>query len=163
MSALLVLVTAALLAPLTTARVKRTDAILTHEDGAVYRGDQNEAGQKHGVGRYTWKDGSYYDGQWKNDEREGKGKYTYPSGGVYDGEWKDSKPHGNGTYTWFVTLRACGRPPLRCSLQGSVRAHTVAADSKIRAALCCTLLCLWCCFRSSCIRWSQAGWQHSSR
>eukprot|EP01043_Picozoa_sp_COSAG02_P001747 COSAG02_NODE_37_length_48203_cov_57.745708_31_plen_141_part_00 len=107
MSSLLVLVTAALLAPLAVARVKRTDATLTHEDGAVYRGDQNEAGEKHGTGRYTWKDGSYYDGQWKNDEREGMGKYTYPSGGVYDGEWKDSKPHGNGTYTWFVDSLRC--------------------------------------------------------
>lgn len=110
------LLTAALLAPVSLARVKRTEAILTHEDGAVYRGEQNAEGQKHGVGRYTWKDGSFYDGEWKNGERDGVGMYTYPSGGVYEGEWKDSKPHGKGNYTWCVAA-LCLVPGPCCSLR----------------------------------------------
>jgi hypothetical protein len=73
-----------------------------HEDGAVYSGEFNDASppQKHGPGRYTWPDDSYYDGMWQNDERDGMGLYRYPSGATYDGAWKKNQPNGHGTYTW---------------------------------------------------------------
>ena len=58
-------------------------------------------GKKHGFGRYTWPDGTYYDGEWRHEKKHGRGKYTYPNGrGEYDGEWKDDKQHGKGVYTW---------------------------------------------------------------
>ena len=40
-----------------------------------------------GYGRYTWVDGSKYDGYWKNGKREGEGTNEYANGDVYKGQW----------------------------------------------------------------------------
>ena len=32
--------------------------------------------------------------------KNGKGKYTFKDGGIYDGEWKDGKYDGKGKYTF---------------------------------------------------------------
>jgi hypothetical protein len=57
----------------------------------------------HGKGKYTYADGSVYEGEWRNNMKNGKGKYISVSGSVYEGEWKDDKMHGKGKYTYACT------------------------------------------------------------
>ncbi len=49
-----------------------------------------------GKGKYTWPDGTVYDGDWKDDIKNGEGKSTYPDGIVYEGDFKDGKMNGKG-------------------------------------------------------------------
>ena len=65
-----------------------------------------------GYGKYdkwTYLDGTVYEGEWKDGNYHGQGKMTWSylllrlfgieSDVVYEGEWKDSKMHGQGKYT----------------------------------------------------------------
>ena len=54
-----------------------------------------------GYYKQTYRNG-YYEGYFVNDQRHGKGKYTWKNGEMYDGEWKNGKMSGQGTayYTW---------------------------------------------------------------
>ena len=45
----------------------------------------------HGYGVYTYSDGRKYEGYYANDKREGQGKYKWKNGTIYDGEWKDGR------------------------------------------------------------------------
>lgn len=42
-----------------------------------------------GIGRYTWGNGGYYEGEWMDNKRNGRGKEVWTSGSVYDGLWKE--------------------------------------------------------------------------
>ena len=44
------------------------------KDGSGYVGAYR-AGKKHGFGKYSWVDGSYYEGSFCNDNIEGQGTY----------------------------------------------------------------------------------------
>ena len=78
---------------------------------------------KHGVGVFTWADGSKYEGNFKDDQFNGDGEYKRADGKHYKGKYKavflnplcininDVKPliqvrgnkglmHGQGEYTW---------------------------------------------------------------
>ena len=63
----------------------------------------------HGFGKETKKDGSIYEGEWKDGYRHGQGSLTLPDGDKYVGEWKDDVPwngtecdkDGNVTATWL--------------------------------------------------------------
>jgi antitoxin component YwqK of YwqJK toxin-antitoxin module len=47
-------------------------------------------GMRHGKGKFFYKEGSYYDGEWKNNKMHGFGTLYYPDGCIaYQGEWKD--------------------------------------------------------------------------
>ncbi len=54
--------------------------------------------QPEGEGRYTWPDGSVYEGSWMSGQKHGWGKYSWPSGATYLGEWKNGALHGYGTF-----------------------------------------------------------------
>eukprot|EP00958_Prasinococcus_capsulatus_P004817 scaffold443_cov527-Prasinococcus_capsulatus_cf.AAC.5 len=45
-------------------------------------------GVSEGLGRYIWKDGNQYNGQWMAGCMEGKGTFVWACGERYDGEWK---------------------------------------------------------------------------
>lgn len=51
-----------------------------------------------GYGIYTWQDGRYYVGNYKNDKKEGYGVYRWADGRVYLGNWLQGKQDGIGTY-----------------------------------------------------------------
>ena len=79
-----------------------------------------------GSGRFTFSDGSYYEGEWKetngiksrdgmgtitcgpesytgswvNDAMEGDGTYTFASGAVYSGSFAQNKFNGSGKYQY---------------------------------------------------------------
>lgn len=52
---------------------------------------------RHGMGKETLPDGSYYEGHWEHDKPEGKGIMVYPGGDVrYEGHFRHGLPHGQG-------------------------------------------------------------------
>ena len=51
-----------------------------------------------GVGKCTWADGSYYEGEWKNNVRDGNGKYICDEY-EYAGQWVQDMRHGRCKYT----------------------------------------------------------------
>ncbi|HEX2967630.1 MAG TPA: hypothetical protein VHO46_00905 [Bacteroidales bacterium] len=58
-----------------------------------YRG-QFVKGLPQGIGKYIWKDGSTFEGEWKKGVRDGEGVYTIKTSGrdsVVKGFWKDDK------------------------------------------------------------------------
>lgn len=62
-----------------------------------YEGDYF-IGQKHGIGKYTWKDGSEYQGDWVNNSMQGWGIYNFSNGGLYMGEFSENTMSGYGEY-----------------------------------------------------------------
>lgn len=53
----------------------------------------------HGNGKYTWSDGSVYEGDWIDGKMTGKGILIWPSGAKYEGEFSGNYLHGHGTFT----------------------------------------------------------------
>jgi hypothetical protein len=49
---------------------------------------------KEGRGVQIWKDGSCYEGMWKDDATNGLGRLIHADGDIYEGQWKDDKAHG---------------------------------------------------------------------
>ncbi len=69
-----------------------------------YDGEWKE-GKKTGKGKFVWKNGGNFVGEWLNGLRHGHGVETYPENDKwnrisYDGEWKDGERTGNGTFIW---------------------------------------------------------------
>ena len=54
-------------------------------------------------GTYTWRDGTKYVGEYKDNKRHGQGTYTYASGDKYVGNFKDDVRHGQGTFTFAAS------------------------------------------------------------
>jgi hypothetical protein len=53
------------------------------------------------LGKYEYKDGRVYNGDWLNSMKHGKGVYNLgKSGLVYDGDFKNGKQSGRGKLTW---------------------------------------------------------------
>ena len=48
-------------------------------------------GQKEGIGKYTWADGSYYSGQWLDNKIQGYGVDSKQEGRKYFGQWEDNE------------------------------------------------------------------------
>lgn len=68
---------------------------LTSTNG-VYVG-KFEIDMFNGQGTMTWNDGEYT-GEWFNDRRGGLGKMTYRNGSTYEGQWKDDERCGQGKW-----------------------------------------------------------------
>ena len=60
--------------------------------GAVYCED--------GHGRYVYRDGATYVGEFEDGQPSGAGKVTYANGDGYEGAWFANAPDGRGTYTF---------------------------------------------------------------
>jgi hypothetical protein len=67
-----------------------------------YKGDTtrlrncNESFCQDGIGRFRYRDGSVYIGQFNNGLPEGQGTVYYAGGDRYEGAWKKHAPHGRG-------------------------------------------------------------------
>ena len=59
---------------------------------ALYVGQRNKEGKRHGHGRETSRRGDVYDGMWENDMREGKGIMTFHNGDFFDGDFREDEP-----------------------------------------------------------------------
>jgi hypothetical protein len=67
-----------------------------------YKGDFKD-GKQSGKGKLSWKDGSKYEGDFKNSIRHGFGVQTYSkddAADYYEGHWKDDKKSGKGKFVW---------------------------------------------------------------
>ena len=51
--------------------------------------------EKNGFGKYTYSDGSVYEGYWINDSRKGKGKIIYPNGDNFEGLFEEDYQEGH--------------------------------------------------------------------
>ena len=68
-----------------------------YEDGSYYEGEiKNDL--RHGKGTFVFSKGGFYKGEWQNGKMEGFGILYYSSGKVaYEGEWLDDAFEGRGT------------------------------------------------------------------
>ena len=48
----------------------------------------------HGIGTFTFSNGSVYSGDFVNGVSHGEGVFTFPDGAVYEGEFKNGKKMG---------------------------------------------------------------------
>lgn len=69
------------------------------KDGSYYQGDFDKD-LFNGLGIYFWGDNKKYDGCWKEGKMNGKGKLNNSDNSYYDGEFLNGKKHGFGKYTW---------------------------------------------------------------
>lgn len=51
---------------------------------------------KQGKGKIKWRNGSIFEGWWKNDKPNFRGKLIYSGGDIYIGEYVDGKSDGLG-------------------------------------------------------------------
>jgi len=61
----------------------------------------NEEDCPDGIGTYTFTDGSFYEGEFKNGRPFGMGTCHYSNGDKYVGDWKWNVPDGTGTM-WYA-------------------------------------------------------------
>jgi hypothetical protein len=47
-----------------------------------------------GNGTLSWKNGEWYEGEFKNGKFEGKGKLFYKNGFCSEGQWENGRKHG---------------------------------------------------------------------
>ena len=74
----------------------RAKAAVTLEDGAIYEGEWDKQGNKHGLGTLVTNDGSKIVGCFKGGFVEGLGRLIQSTGIVFEGEFKEGKLNGNG-------------------------------------------------------------------
>ena len=79
-----------------TAHFLEENCELYYTDGTTYTGKVNPDKQKHGPGRITYSDGSFYEGAFLNDEYEGNGKLMQANLTTYEGEFHKGFKHGYG-------------------------------------------------------------------
>lgn len=69
------------------------------KNGNYYLGDFSDD-LFHGYGIYTWGKDRIYEGNWSLGKIDGKGKLKLKDGSYYDGEFKEGKKWGKGIYVW---------------------------------------------------------------
>ena len=68
------------------------------DSGDIYEGCRDVEGRFNGKGKYTWADGSYYNGDWVNNKKEGLGEYKFKDGSLFNGKWINNKRNGVGKF-----------------------------------------------------------------
>lgn len=81
--------------------------VYTYLAGGKYEGEW-QYGQKDGVGRRDWPDGSRYEGEWSNNQPHGKGIKTYKGGAQYTGDFRQGLRAGKGTMRWTNGMEYSG-------------------------------------------------------
>ena len=65
-------------------------------DQGTYVGETNGSGERHGLGKCTWLDGTWYEGYWQNNMRHGEGEFSRVDGYWYKGQYNSDVKHGDG-------------------------------------------------------------------
>ncbi|CAK9063217.1 Thymus-specific serine protease (Serine protease 16), partial [Durusdinium trenchii] len=92
------------------------------ESGAIYDGEWLE-GNRHGVGKQIWPDGTEYLGQWRMGRAHGLGHIKHSDGDSYSGEWFNGRAHGLGIYR-FQDGAACYEGQFRCDHRDGLGVET---------------------------------------
>lgn len=69
---------------------------LAFDGDTTYMRDCNQTFCASGTGKFRYRDGSRYIGEFVNGNPEGNGTVYYKGGGYYEGGWKKHAPHGKG-------------------------------------------------------------------
>lgn len=69
----------------------------TDSEKAVYRGNLDASGNRHGQGICYFQNGDVYFGEWNNDVFNGKGTYIFASGERYEGDLLKGLKDGKGS------------------------------------------------------------------
>lgn len=72
----------------------------TYNDGSIYEG-QFKDGCFSGFGIYKWTNGDHFEGMYKDDVRNGEGKYYYSDGDVVECNYENDKRHGPYKYYFY--------------------------------------------------------------
>jgi hypothetical protein len=65
-----------------------------------YKGERHRRGFKHGIGTYTFPNGSVYEGRWRFDKMDGEGTLIYQNGTRYKGEFAEGTISGYGSLNY---------------------------------------------------------------
>lgn len=71
-------------------------SVMTYEGDTTNMRNCNDIFCATGVGKFSYKDGSRFIGEFTNGQPEGRGTLFYASGDRYEGGWKQHSPHGRG-------------------------------------------------------------------
>ena len=82
-----------------TGNCKLGEGKYKYKDGSVYAGDFVN-GKPHGFGIIDFKSGDHYEGNWDAGKRHGEGAYTFSDGSIYRGEFYKNKLQGQGILTY---------------------------------------------------------------
>ncbi|KAF7282608.1 hypothetical protein GWI33_002327 [Rhynchophorus ferrugineus] len=84
-------------------KIANTDVYgLSYRDGSFYIGEFRY-GKRHGHGTQWFPDGAFFDGHFENDLRYGIGVFIKADGNRYEGEWLNDLKHGEGLYFHLTT------------------------------------------------------------
>ncbi|KXS18461.1 hypothetical protein M427DRAFT_109636 [Gonapodya prolifera JEL478] len=67
---------------------------------AVYEGDRDANGARHGKGKTTFPNGDMYIGEYVNGLKQGKGVYRWKNGAIYSGDYVANAREGRGTFVY---------------------------------------------------------------
>ena len=71
------------------------------DNGCFYMGEWNVDCQREGRGVQIWRDGSKYEGHWKNDQVNGYGRLIHSTGESYTGDWINNMAQGRGAFDHY--------------------------------------------------------------
>lgn len=81
---------------------KRDRGLYTYKDGTEYEGAFRDD-KKHGKGSMKFANNARFQGYFKEGIREGEGTFKYANGDIYSGQFTAGKKHGTGTYVYAGT------------------------------------------------------------
>jgi hypothetical protein len=67
---------------------------------ATYKGQRNESGEMHGVGRVTFRNGVTFSGNFVHGKRQGFGQFIFPTGGTIQGYFDRHELTGFGRHVY---------------------------------------------------------------
>ena len=76
---------------------------LLFKDGSYYKGNFSQNNFE-GKGKFYFHDGRKYNGDWKHNTMDGIGKFSWDDDTKYNGEYKNNVREGNGVYSFGANL-----------------------------------------------------------
>ena len=77
------------------------------KDGSRYKGQFKDS-NINGRGVYEWVDGRRYEGEWVMNKMQGQGVSLWADGSRYEGGYWDDKKQGQGVFTWVEGRKYIG-------------------------------------------------------
>lgn len=106
---------------------------MTYEGDTTNMRNCNDVFCSTGVGKFNYKDGSRFIGEFNNGQPEGRGTLFYASGDRYEGGWKQHSPHGRGVMHYksgkvVGAIWDFGKPVKKLFSEGAVKNEVVDVE-----------------------------------